>query len=383
MKKVLLTLMVALPTILFAQKNADNYTLKGKIGTLNAPARAYLVYEHGGKSITDSTIIKDGIFSFQGMVTEPVAAFVVIDPAGVNFSDLKKGKQPIDAINLYLEKANIVLSPVDTIANAEVSGSKVNNDNKKLKDLVAPFALRAKLINDEYNAANEAQQLNPLFQDNLQARSKIVQTEETEALKGFIAANPQSYVSLTVIQSLVRSGMSVLDIEGLYTGLVPAVKQTELGVSFAAAIKELKFTAVGSPAPDFTQNDVDGTPVSLSSFKGKYVLLDFWASWCGPCRQENPHVVRVYDKYKDKNFTILSVSLDKPEAKAAWLKAIKDDGLSWTQVSDLKFWDNAAATLYNVSFIPQNYLIGPDGKIVAKNLKGAELDAKLLEIFKM
>lgn len=383
MKKVLLTLMVALPTVLFAQKNADNYTLKGKIGTLNAPARVYLIYDRAGKSITDSTLIKDGVFSFHGMITDPVSAFVVIDPTGVDFKDLKKGKEPIDAINLYLDKANIVLSPVDTIANAEVSGSKVNSDNKRLKDMVAPFALRAKLINDEYNTASDAQKISPLFQDDLQARSKIVQIEETEALKGFIAANPQSYVSLTVIQSLVRSGMSVLDIEGLYTNLATNVKQTELGISFASAIKELKFTAVGSPAPDFTQNDVNGTPVSLSSFKGKYVLVDFWASWCGPCRQENPHVVRAYNKYKDKNFTILGVSLDKPEDKAAWLKAIKDDGLSWTQVSDLKFWDNTAATLYNVSFIPQNYLIGPDGKIVAKNLKGAELDAKLLDIFKM
>lgn len=109
----------------------------------------------------------------------------------------------------------------------------------------------------------------------------------------------------------------------------------------------------------------------------------FWASWCGPCRQENPHVVRVYDHYKSKNFTILGVSLDKAEEKALWLKAIKDDGLAWTQVSDLKFWANDAAALYKVSFIPQNYLIDPNGKIIAKNLKGADLDSKLAEIFKM
>ena len=113
------------------------------------------------------------------------------------------------------------------------------------------------------------------------------------------------------------------------------------------------------------------------------MLLDFWASWCGPCRQENPHVVRVYNHYKGQNFTILGVSLDKPAEKAKWLQAIKDDGLVWTQVSDLKYWANDVSSLYKVSFIPQNFLIDPSGKIIAKNLKGDELDAKLKEIFKM
>jgi thiol-disulfide isomerase/thioredoxin len=111
------------------------------------------------------------------------------------------------------------------------------------------------------------------------------------------------------------------------------------------------------------------------------VLLDFWASWCGPCRQENPNVVRNYNKYKAKNFTVVGVSLDKPEGKSAWLDAIKNDGLAWTQVSDLKFWNNAAAALYQVSSIPQNYLIDPNGKIIAKNLRGEDLDAKLQELF--
>ncbi len=147
-----------------------------------------------------------------------------------------------------------------------------------------------------------------------------------------------------------------------------------------APLEPLKHTAPGAMAPDFTQNDVNGVPVKLSSFRGKYVLVDFWASWCGPCRQENPNVVRVYNKYKEKNFTILGVSLDRQGARADWLAAIKNDGLNWTQVSDLKYWSNAAAALFYVSSIPANFLIDPNGKIIAKNLRGDDLDEKLKEV---
>lgn len=143
---------------------------------------------------------------------------------------------------------------------------------------------------------------------------------------------------------------------------------------------ENKHLEEGQLAPNFSQKDPNGKDISLSSFRGKYVLVDFWASWCGPCRRENPYVVKAYERFKDKNFTILGVSLDN--SKDAWLKAIKADKLTWTHVSDLKGWKNEVAVLYSVRSIPTNYLLDPDGRIIAKNLRGSDLEKVLAEHLK-
>jgi peroxiredoxin len=143
----------------------------------------------------------------------------------------------------------------------------------------------------------------------------------------------------------------------------------------------VKDTAIGNKAPDFTQTDTSGHEVSLHDFKGKYVLIDFWASWCKPCRRENPFVVQAFNTYKDKGFTIISISLDAPGAKEKWLKAIQTDSLSgWTHLSDLNFWDNAVSRLYGIRSIPMNFLIDRKGVIIGKNLRGDELEKKLEEV---
>jgi peroxiredoxin len=153
----------------------------------------------------------------------------------------------------------------------------------------------------------------------------------------------------------------------------------DVAKNFVSTVDKMKALAIGQPAPEISLPDTTGQVVKLSSFRGKYVLVDFWAKWCGPCRDENPNVVRAFNKYKDKGFTVFGVSLDR--SKQDWIKAINDDKLTWTHVSDLKYWQSEAAKTYNITGIPFSLLLDPDGKIIAKNLRGAALDSKLAEIF--
>lgn len=196
----------------------------------------------------------------------------------------------------------------------------------------------------------------------------------------FVKMNPSSPVSLYLIQQAVGLNPDAAKGEPMFALLAPALQNSEKGKELAELIEMGRKTMLGKQAIDFIQPDANGNSVSLSSFKGKYVLVDFWASWCGPCRTESPNLVKAYEKYKAKNFEILGVSLDQNKEK--WLKAINDDHYTWTQAGDMKGWENAAARVYGIQGIPFNVLLDPDGVIIARNLRGEALEKKLAEVLK-
>lgn len=361
-----------LPAVSWAQKG--DFTLNGKVGTLSAPAKAYLMYKAGDKQVEDSAVLQQGAFQFHGSLQGPGAVTLVLDHTGNGIN-----RREADFKTVYLDGGVVSLQSSDSLANAAVSGSPLNDE-------VARYTAQMDGPKKEVNALNEEYMNSPdkksdtAFISSLRSRFKKIKSEEDDINKTYINAHPDSYASLLALEELVSDPANESLIGPLYAHLTPSVQGTPAGKEIASRVEAMRRTAVGVIAPDFSENDTLDKPVKLSDFKGKYVLLDFWASWCMPCRAENPNVVKAYNDYKSKNFTVLSVSLDQPGKKDAWLKAIDKDGLTWTHVSDLKFWNNEVATLYGIRSIPANFLIDPTGKIVGKNLRGDDLDKKLKEL---
>jgi peroxiredoxin len=356
----------------------SSYEVKGKIGNYNSPAKIYLQYIDNNEIITQSYDLKEGRFLFSGKIDSPTNGRLVIIPDGDSINNQQLYEH---SIPLIVSNEKISIHSDDLIANATITGSLLNDDLKKLKaQLNAVEDKKNNLMEEYYNSSVEKQQSDD-FQRFVQEKLEEATTEANNVYKDFITNNPRSFVSLMALMEYSRLNPDMDEISSLFNLLSEDIKNTGEGKSIGMQLSVSKTTAIGVVAPDFTQNDPDGKPVSLSDFRGKYLLVDFWASWCGPCRKENPHVVNAYNQYKDKNFEILGVSLDNPGGKQNWLNAIQKDGLTWPQVSDLKGWQNAVALQYNVQSIPHNFLLDPQGVIIAKNLRGEKLTAKLKEIF--
>ncbi len=235
---------------------------------------------------------------------------------------------------------------------------------------------RISAVSKEYDSASAKK--NHRAMDSLDKEYDALDLEEKQLVMDHAKSHPGSIVSAFLIYDHFSYNARLGQLDSLYAGLDTTVRSSFYGKQLQNIIDKMKLTAIGKPAPEFSNPDAGGKPVSLSSFRGKYVLLDFWASWCGPCRQENPNIVKAYQRFHPKGFEIFGVSLD--DTKSDWLQAIKKDELNWTQVSDLKGWQAEAADLYGVKAIPMNFLLDKNGIIVAKGLRGDELEGKLSEL---
>jgi peroxiredoxin len=343
-----------------ATKTDSSYAIIGKVTELDNGI-IYFIHRQTGK--IDSAALDHGFFKFSGKADTPEICRISLNDQVKSFF-LENGK-----ISMLIKK--------DSMAFALISGVKSQEEfNYFQNQLSKPVTNRMAEVDKAYDEANNKK--NAKAMDSLDKVYTELDQEQKQLVGDFTKSHPASVVSAFLIFNNFSYNARLGQIDSLYRQLDTSVRVTFFGKEIRNIIEKTKLTSIGNPAPDFASNNANGKSISLSSFKGKYVLLDFWASWCGPCRLENPNIVKAYHKFHNKGFDILGVSLD--DTKENWLQAIKKDGLNWTQVSDLKGWKDDVASLYGVKGIPMNYLIDKNGIIVGKGLRGEELDNKLAEL---
>lgn len=378
MKPVKFLLLSLLPLAGMAQ--GGELKLKGTLKNLPNVQMVYISFRSGDDRVTDSIRVEGGSYKYKRPLAEPVLA-------DLGF----RGTQPIYTKagapqheyhrTVFLEPGSIDITTTDSLPATTVKGSKAQADFEALSKSLEPYDAQQEPLYAAYTKA--AQEKNVAARNAAEHAIDSIDNVKTEVVYGsFLRQHGSSPIALYVLRQYGGYSIDPDKVGPLFDALPATLREGPSGKAYQEQLAIARLTAVGRTAPDFTMNDTLDRPVSLSSLRGKYVLVDFWASWCGPCRRENPNVVKAFQAYHDKNFTILGVSLDRPGRKENWLKAIHDDGLTWNHVSDLQWWDNAVAKQYGIRAIPANLLLDPQGKIIAKNLSGEELQQKLAEVLR-
>jgi peroxiredoxin len=364
MKRYFLLLIFAgLMSTGFAQK--PHYKITGKIQGSDGMTFILQTSNAGKVVILDTVKVVNGTFTINGgSVDYPVVA-------GLATTDMKR------QLYFYLENNDITITgKIDSLNIAVITGSKTQDELQSLTLSLKPLENKYKILMKEYQDANNAKD-SPRISILTNLLNNVMK-EAIETEKKFAINNPSSFAVPAVLGELMNS-LKASEIESIIKSMSPEVAKTQTMQDIKARLLSVGKVEIGQKAPDFTLNDPQGKKVSLSSKIGsKLLLIDFWAGWCGPCRKENPNVVRVYNEFHGRGFDIIGVSLDQTEAQ--WKKAIADDNLTWTQVSDLKYWNSEAAKMYLVQSIPANFLLDKDGIIIARDLRGEELYNKVREI---
>jgi thiol-disulfide isomerase/thioredoxin len=372
MKKIMIIILLLTPIVLMAQKGL--FTLKGQIGKVNAPAKIYLSYRIGNLNVVDSATLQNGTFELKGSITAPKMATLSLNYTGSGKSDAITQSLPV-----YLESGVILISSPDSLSHIVIKGSKLNADNDKLKLALKPIDEKSAAIRAALSAIQKEKEKDTAVIALMTKKYRALRSEGILAYANFIKANPDSYVGLIILLQYGKMYFNTEELENNYNLLSARLKNTDDGKKLMENITIVKNSSVGKYIQNFVLPDPKGKDLSFSSLKGKYILLDFWASWCHPCRQSFPHMLEMYNKFQGQNFDIYSISIDK--SKDAWLNAVEEDHTPWLQSLDTK---DIAETGFAVLGVPTYFLIDPNGKIIAKEM-GFRLDGdiskKLNELF--
>ena len=370
MKKIFL-LAITLVSMLMAcdslkNNNASNFTINAEFIGVEDTTPIYLqLVEQGKLKAIDSANLMSSKVSFTGSMEAPEMLYLSV-------GNTRK------MVNLFGENSAISIKVnVDSLDQAKVSGSKSHDDLMAFKKYLEPVNEKAIELNMAYDLASKNSETAKM--EKISQEYQDLRIEHFALVEEFVASNPGSYFTPFIIREYLASNMHYLELDSMLVQLDASIHDSKDYLILSQRVEANKSVEVGMPAIDFALNDTTGNPISISSFQGKILLIDFWASWCAPCRRENPNVVQVYNDFRDKGFEIIGVSFD--DSRSKWIQAIHQDQLAWPHVSDLKGWSSAAGKLYAVTSIPATVLLDREGNIVAKNLRGDALRQKLEEIY--
>jgi thiol-disulfide isomerase/thioredoxin len=362
MKHLITTAVCIAP--LFAMAQAGTFHIKGHIANWKATDTVRLSYYEGNKAIVDSVPAPNGHFTFTGNMEQPAKAYL--------FLLHSSPKLRPDALGFYLEAGTITIEGKDSVRHAVLKGSRTEEDYTRYQQSIDGLALKMREVQTKAIATPVAQRKDSLF---IALEKEYYGTRDTirARMARFVRNNPASFVSMEVLGQLAGAAVKYDETAPLFNQLAANIRNTPAGQEMAKKLAIAKTTGIGVTAPAFTSLTVTRDSLSLNEVvkKGKITLVDFWASWCKPCRAENPNVVKAYTAFHDKGFNILSVSLDK--TVDPWKAAIEKDGMPWYHVSGLQYWSEPVAALYGVSAVPDNFLLDEQGRVLARGLRGEAL----------